>query len=145
MPEPEQIVLEDVAGYSIEEILESADMGVAEGYLLASWFYRAMEAIKDARLRNGLTQSDVAEKIGTTQSVIARMENAHRGNFSVARFLDYAWACGAAPLELEFVSPETLRRFAIEQPGQAKGAETLDAWRPSEKRNQRQERSEHLG
>jgi transcriptional regulator with XRE-family HTH domain len=137
MQMPNEIQAEDTTEYSVEELLEESASEASESYLLATWFYRAMESIRNARLRNGLTQSEVAERIGTTQSVVARMENAHRGSFSVHRFLEYAWGCGAAPLELEFVPPQELRRFAIERPGQDRSTNVLTAWRLSEMLNER--------
>jgi transcriptional regulator with XRE-family HTH domain len=115
--------------YSIEELIANADPEVAEGYLRADWFYRAMGAIRDARLRNGLKQAEVASRVGTTQSVIARMENAARGTFSVERFLEYAWACGAAPLDLEFVTPEEILKYALDNLGSAKTLQMLADWR----------------
>lgn len=145
MPEADGTETEAIAEYTAEELLEKSDAEAAAGYLLTDWFYRAMEATRDARIRNGLTQSDIAEKIGTTQSVIARMENAHRGSFSLDRFLEYAWACGAAPLELEFVSREELRRFAIDRPGQARRGSALESWGVSVTPHEREERSEHIG
>jgi DNA-binding XRE family transcriptional regulator len=39
--------------------------------------YALVGAMVDARHEAGLTQQEVAERIGTTQSVIARLENAH--------------------------------------------------------------------
>lgn len=123
MRNPPELETEEVTEYSLEELLEKSDLDATAGYLLADWFYRAMGAIRDTRLRNGLTQSDVAEKIGTTQSVVARMENAHRGSFSLDRFLEYAWACGAAPLQLEFGPPEELRQLAIERSGRSRSGD----------------------
>lgn len=110
-----------------KQILE--DPGAAATYLRSSWFYRTMEAIRDARLRNGLTQQDIAEKLGTTQSAIARLENAHTGNFSLDRLLKYAWACGAAPLDLEFVVPEELRQLALNAPRETSTAQTFADWK----------------
>jgi predicted transcriptional regulator len=39
--------------------------------------YEVVGAMVEARHDAGLTQKDVAERMGTTQSVIARLENAH--------------------------------------------------------------------
>ena len=110
-----------------KRILSGGDEG-AEEYLLTSWFYRGMEAIRNARLANGLTQRDVAEKLRTTQSVVARLENAHRGTFSLERFLRYAWACGAAPLDFAHVAPAELRQFAAHDPGAPRTAEAIRNW-----------------
>ena len=142
MQEPNEA---DISEYSVKDLIEDADIEAAAGYFLTAWFYHAMDAIRDARTRNGLTQSDVAEKIGTTQSVIARMENAHRGSFSLDRFLEYAWACGAAPLELEFVPPEELRRFAVERLGHVESGPGRGTWDVSTLRHEQEERSEQLG
>lgn len=99
-----------------QELIAEGDEG-AEEYLLTSWFYRAMETIRDTRIANGVTQEAVAAALGTTQSAVARLENAHRGNFSLDRFLRYAWACGAAPLDFDHVSPTLLQRLALRDPG----------------------------
>lgn len=116
-------------GLTLEQrILAGSEEGAGE-YLRTSWFYRAMEAIRETRLANGLTQAEVAAKIGTTQSAIARLENAHRGNFSLDRFLEYAWACGAASLDFASVSVEELRRYAGNDPGAPRTTEALRAWR----------------
>jgi transcriptional regulator with XRE-family HTH domain len=110
-----------------KQILNEPD--AAATYLRSSWFYRTMETIRNARLRNGLTQQDVADKLGTTQSAIARLENAHTGNFSLDRLLKYAWACGAAPLDLEFVAPEELRAYAQEYPRGSRTYSDLLDWK----------------
>lgn len=39
--------------------------------------YALVGAMVDARHDAGLTQEEVAERMGTTQSVVARLENAH--------------------------------------------------------------------
>ena len=145
MLQHDEVAVEDLSEHSAEERLADSSLDAAAGYPRADWFYRAMAAVREARIRNGLTQSDVAETIGTTQSVIARMENAHRGSFSLDRFLEYAWACGAAPLQLEFVSPEGLRRFAMERAGHVKSDPAL-GWRGvSTAPLERGERPERLG
>jgi transcriptional regulator with XRE-family HTH domain len=40
--------------------------------------YRGGELIREARLRAALTQDELAERLGTSQSVIARWEAGHR-------------------------------------------------------------------
>lgn len=125
----------NVAGQRLEDeeltleqrILTESEEAAGE-YLKATWFYRAMEGIREARIQSGLTQSDVAEKIGTTQSVIARLENAYEGTFSLNRFLEYAWASGAAPLDLTWVSPDELRAFAALNPAAPRTEEAVRLW-----------------
>ncbi len=65
-------------------------------------FYRELFRVRlatDLRLareKKGLTQTDLAKKIGTTQSVIARMENPDYGRFSLTTLFKIA-----AALELD--------------------------------------------
>ena len=103
----------------------------AKEYLLSAWFYRAMEEIRDARIRNKLTQKEVAERLGTTQSAVARLESAHRGTFSLERFLEYAWASGLGPLDAAFVPAEELRWFAFEDPLAARTVTSVRDLRPN--------------
>lgn len=55
--------------------------------------YRVMGALVDERVRLGLTQREVAEELGTSQAVIARMEN-DPSRVSFARVLRYAEVVG---------------------------------------------------
>lgn len=51
-------------------------------------------ALKEVRLANGLSQSEVARRMGTTQPVISDLERG--GRDSTIKYLqDYARACGA--------------------------------------------------
>ena len=70
--------------------------GVREAYdALAPEFELARELIA-ARMRAGLTQADVAKRMGTTQSAIARLEG---GKLPSIRTLKrYADATGARPV-----------------------------------------------
>lgn len=65
----------------------------AEYDALADEFDMARELIT-ARSRAGLTQADVAQRMGTTQSVIARLEGGKR-HPSMRTVQRYAQACGA--------------------------------------------------
>ena len=58
-------------------------------------------AILDARLRSGLTQSELSERSGISQADISRLENGTR-NRSVALLRRLADAMGAT-LKIEFV------------------------------------------
>ena len=66
---------------------------LAEYETLADEFYMARELIA-ARSRAGLTQSEVAQRMGTTQSVMARLESVKRMP-SLRTVKRYASAIGA--------------------------------------------------
>jgi len=54
---------------------------------------RGGELVREARLRAGLTQQDLAERLGTSQSVIARWESGRRSP-SVETMVRAVRACG---------------------------------------------------
>ena len=55
--------------------------------------FRGGEIIREARLRAGLSQQDLADRLGTSQSVIARWEKGHRSP-TVETMLRAVRACG---------------------------------------------------
>jgi len=59
----------------------------------------AIQALIEARRSAGLTQRDVARKIGKTQSFVAKIEIRER-NLSLLEFIGLAKAIGVAPHEL---------------------------------------------
>ena len=74
-----------------------ADREVRAAYdALADEFDFARELIA-ARVRAGLTQAEVAERMGTTQSVVARLESGAQMP-SVNTFLKFAKATRSRPI-----------------------------------------------
>ena len=74
-----------------------ADREVRAAYdAMADEFGLARELIA-ARVRAGLTQAELAERMGTTQSVVARLESGARLP-SVKTLLRFAKATGARPI-----------------------------------------------
>lgn len=65
------------------------DAEARPGFVEAWEPYRVMGALVDERLRQGLTQRDVAEAIGATQATVARMEN-DPSRVAFGRILRYA-------------------------------------------------------
>ena len=55
--------------------------------------YKAIEALIDARNEAGLTQSEVAKRMGITQSAVARIESGAY-NIKYKTFFNYIKACG---------------------------------------------------
>lgn len=52
--------------------------------------------VRDMRQDAGLTQTELAKKVGTTQSVIARLEDAEYAGHSLTMLERIATACGVA-------------------------------------------------
>ncbi len=74
-----------------------AKPGVQKAYDALEEEYSTLHAMLDARLAAGLTQADVAARMGTTVSAISRLESSlrsekHSPSFSTLR--KYAQACG---------------------------------------------------
>jgi len=74
-----------------------------------------MSALHEARLNAGLTQADVAERIGTKQSAIARIENSEPGSLTLRKYVDLAVACGLVPVDIELVPITVMKRALVEQ------------------------------
>ena len=78
--------------------------------------FRFLDEFLKARAAAGVTQAEVAERIGTTQSAVARLESG-RGKHSpsIATLEKYAHALGCR-LELRLVSEMVLRRVEGQTP-----------------------------
>jgi transcriptional regulator with XRE-family HTH domain len=99
----------------VREVLAEGDAAV-RAYLRQSWIDTAMAELWHARQTAQITQTELAARLGTTQSSIARLENDSSGGVSLRRFVDYALGCGRAPLALEFVSVSELTNYVLADP-----------------------------
>jgi transcriptional regulator with XRE-family HTH domain len=71
--------------------------------------FAVLEALLKARMQQGLTQAQVAERIGTTQSAVARMESGKgKHSPSIATLSRYAEALGCR-LEIRLVRERARR------------------------------------
>jgi ribosome-binding protein aMBF1 (putative translation factor) len=71
--------------------------GVKKAYAALEEEYATLYAMLDARLAAGLTQADVAKRMGTTVSAVSRLEASLRSEKhspSYATLKKYAQACG---------------------------------------------------
>lgn len=105
--EPAGTTLADAARSILEESDESA-----KAYLRQSWLSAAMGALWEARRDAGLTQAQVAERMGTTQSAVARMENDQQGRITLHKYIDFVLACDRVPLDVEIVEWKSLCEYA---------------------------------
>src|SRR5437879_606888 len=80
----------------IREVLTESEQS-AKAYLAESWLTEVIGVLRDARRQAGLTQHDVAERMDTTQSSIARLENDESGSVTLRRYVSYLIACDRLP------------------------------------------------
>lgn len=82
--------------------------GVREAYEALGAEFAFLDEVLRARAEAGLTQAEVAERIGTTQSAIARLESgALKHSPSIATLQKYAKALGYR-VEVKFVKERGL-------------------------------------
>jgi len=119
-------LLEDAAIDPVRELLKDED--TAHLYLMERWLTDAVAKLRDARREAGLTQEEVAERLGTKQPAIARLERDHEGRFSLRRFVEHALACGALPLDIVLKSSENAREYALENPDEPTTETAYESW-----------------
>jgi len=122
---------EQTTGTATDALREliAADEAAANDYLVESFLTSAMLALFHARRDAGLTQAQVAQKLHTKQSAIARLEADFSGGMSLRRYVEFALACGVLPFDLTLAPVETLRQFALIDPAAARTAEAVEVWR----------------
>ncbi|MBI2040413.1 helix-turn-helix transcriptional regulator [Candidatus Microgenomates bacterium] len=81
-----------------KEVLKDPELRVEYNRLQPE--YAVIQAILDARIKKGVTQKELAQRIGTKQSVISRLESG-RANPSVAFLKKLAQALNSH-LEIRF-------------------------------------------
>jgi DNA-binding XRE family transcriptional regulator len=105
---------------------EGRSTTAAAAYLREDWMSGVIALLRAARREAGLTQGEIAERLGTTQSAVARLE---RGDdVKLSRVWDYLWACGKTPLTVETVAAARLRRYVAKQPSAPRTASAVDRW-----------------
>lgn len=97
-------------------------------YLKAAFLSSAVEKMFYARRDAGLTQAQVAEKLRTKQTAIARLEADMDGSMSLRRYVEVALACGMIPLDMTLVPISALRDYVIENPDAPRTADLYYAW-----------------
>lgn len=112
----------------VHEIL--TDNVGAAAYLQQRWLSGTVDVLFQARKAAGLTQADIAARLLTTQSAIARMERDMDGGISLRRFIAYLLACGRVPSDVLAEPFEAVRqRMLAAQPHDGDGGRDGDAGR----------------
>ena len=106
------LTMDDLVRRALEPSPESA-----AAYFRRQWLTRTTRTLAEVRRAAGLTQAQVAAKMGTTQSAIARLENDLGGGVSLRRYVDYLLACGVMPLLAEVKPIGDLRAVGLDNPG----------------------------
>ena len=70
--------------------------------LKTDWILSTMLNLEKVRKDAQYSQKELAQRLGTTQSVISRTESDSTGAISVRRYVEWLLACGAVPMELTF-------------------------------------------
>jgi transcriptional regulator with XRE-family HTH domain len=112
---------------AIKQLLANDDEATRE-YLKESFLLEAMTALFHARRAAGLTQAQLAERLHTKQSSIARLERDFTGSMTLRRFVEVAIACGVVPLDLTLAPLEQVARYATEAPDAERTQVAFSAW-----------------
>lgn len=103
--------------YLIQKFMDEEEgKEFASEYLKSAFLSSAVNALFYMRRQAGLTQAQVAERLNTTQSAVARLEGNFDGGISLHRYVDFALACGMVPHNITFAPLESAISYTIAQP-----------------------------
>lgn len=97
-------------------------------YLKASFLSAAVNELFHARRDAGLTQAQVAEKLNTKQTAIARLEADTAGSMSLRRFVEFALACGRMPFDIKLELVNSFRNYVIDNPRSPRTQDLYEEW-----------------
>lgn len=104
-----------IADYVIKKLKREKDgLENAVEFLRAAFLSSAVDALFYARRKAGLTQEQVAQKLGKKQEAIARWEADKEGKMSLRQYFDLAAACGRIPLNIALEPTELVRDFIVD-------------------------------
>lgn len=93
--------VETPSDFMIEMMMDKKDgEEFTREYLKTRFLSSVGRSLYYARRQAGLTQAEIAERMNTTQSAIARFEADKNGSMSFRRYADFAIACGMMPRSL---------------------------------------------
>ncbi len=118
-----------MADYLIQKLKdEKKGLDNAIAYIRASFLSSAVDALFYARRSAGLTQEQIAQKLGKKQEAIARWEGDAEGKMSLRQYFDLAVACGKVPLNIVLEPIETVRDFVIDHPEEPQTPDLYYVW-----------------
>lgn len=97
-------------------------------YLRSAFLSSAVDALFYARRKAGLTQEQVAQKLGKKQEAIARWESDTEGKMSLRQYFDLAVASGRVPLNIVLEPVESVRDFVIDHPEEPQTPDLFYSW-----------------
>lgn len=110
-------VVGTTSDYLIQQLTDEEEgKDFAAGYLKSGFLSSAVDTLFYMRLQAGLTQAQVAERLHTKQSAIARLESDSDGGISLRRYVEFALACGMVPHNITFAPIESVIDYTIAQP-----------------------------
>jgi HTH-type transcriptional regulator/antitoxin HipB len=114
--------MNDLDRWTAEQALNDPEF--ADGYERGFQAFKLGVMLKSAREQAGLTQAEVARRLGTHKSAISRMEN-HADNIRLTTLQRFAEAVGCfLSLELrpeaEATIPTVTREYLASQPAQSR-------------------------
>lgn len=118
-----------MADYLVRKLKDETNgLENAIAFLKAAFLSSAVDALFHARREAGLTQEQVAQKLGKKQEAIARWEADTEGKMSLGQYFDIAVACGKVPLNMVLESVETVHDFVIDYPEEPQTPYLYSAW-----------------
>lgn len=114
-------------GDSIQQLLEENSAETRE-YLKERLLTSAALGLGAHRKAAGITQADLAERLGTKQPAISALEGDLSGSFSFRRYVDYLLACNVLPLDLSFAPVEGVRQFLLTNFNESPTATAYATW-----------------
>jgi transcriptional regulator with XRE-family HTH domain len=110
-------------GIALEEAIRSIPEASQPTFARSAWLARASRLIRDARKSANLTQEQLAARVASTQSSVARLEADMAGGYSLRRYIDVLIACDVLPhpLQLESVTVAFARSAGVPVLGNSPG------------------------
>ncbi len=110
-------VVGTTSDYLVQQLTDEEEgKDFAVDYFKSGFMSSAVNTLFYMRRQAGLTQAQVAERLNTKQSAIARLEGDVDGGISLRRYIEFALACGMVPHDITFAPLESVVNYTVAQP-----------------------------